>query len=317
MSTSLLDRPVVEDATRRQLLVGVGAAGLLAACGRPATTLGAPTGRSRSVTTPLGTYQVPESPASVLAVDSRVDLETAVALGLPVSATSLRAPAAWVPAPPGVAVINGPVVDEEVVALRPDLIICSGEDDGQYWPTSRLRRIAPVLPTAFDVPWRTDLYTVADWLDRRPAAEKVAAEYDALAAQVRERHRDTVARRRILIVQWIPASGTFAVNTAGRMQQQVVADLGGALFGSERAYAADQEISLELIGRFRDVDGIYLQNLSTEKTADSMRDLPIWRDIPAVRAGRLVESPGNVNYGSVYSAMRIARDLDALYTSMS
>lgn len=98
MSTALIERPVVENATRRQLLAAVGATGLLAACGRPSAPVGAaPAGATRSVTTSLGTYDVPVAP---------------------VSATSLRPPAAWVPAPPGLPVLKGPIVDEEVLALR-------------------------------------------------------------------------------------------------------------------------------------------------------------------------------------------------------
>ncbi|MBN9758006.1 iron compound ABC transporter, periplasmic iron-compound-binding protein [Pseudonocardia sp. Ae406_Ps2] len=314
MSTALLERPVVENATRRQLLAAVGATGLLAACGRPSAPVGAaPAGATRSVTTSLGTYDVPVAPVSVLAVDSRVDLETAVALGLPVSATSLRPPAAWVPAPPGLPVLKGPIVDEEVLALRPDLIVCSAEDDGEYWPTARLQRIAPVVPTSFDVPWRTDLTTIATQLDRRDALDRVLAEYDAVAAGVRERRRGALATRRIVVAQWRPEAGTFVVNTAGRLQQQVLTDLGGSLAGEERAYAADQEVPLEEMSRFRDADGFYLQNTGTERALATMRDVPVWRELPAVRAGKVVETTGNVNYGSVYSAMQVARDLDALY----
>ncbi|WP_226367386.1 ABC transporter substrate-binding protein [Pseudonocardia sp. ICBG162] len=313
MSTALLERHVVEIATRRQLLAAVGTAGLLAACGRPAATVGAPAGRTRSVTTALGTYDVPVAPVSVLAVDSRVDLETAVALGLPVSATSLRPPAAWVPAPPGLPVLKGPIVDEEVLALGPDLIVCSAEDDGEYWPTARLQRIAPVVPTSFDVPWRADLTAIATQLDRRDALDRVLAEYDAVAAGVRERHRAALATKRVVIAQWRPEAGTFVVNTAGRLQQQVLTDLGGSLFGSERAYAADQEVPLETMSEFRDADGFYLQNTGTERSLATMADVPVWRELPAVRAGRVVETAGNVNYGSVYSAMQVARDLDALF----
>lgn len=312
MPSCLLEPLVVENATRRQLLGVIGAAGLLGACGRePAAPTS--TGGSRSVVTPLGGYDIPTTPRSVLAVDSRVDLETAVALGLPVSATTLRAPAPWVPAPADLPVLSGPVDDEQVYALRPDLIVCSGEDDGEYWPTARLQRIAPVLPTSFESPWRTDLQRVAAWLDAGPRADAAIAEFDRVAAEVRARHAAALAARRVLVVQWVPSKGTFVVNTRGRMQQQVLTDLGGVLFGSERDYAAHEEVPLELVGQFADADGIYLQNLSSEPTLASMVELPVWRDLPAVRAGRVVESPGNVNYGSVYSAIRIARDWDALY----
>lgn len=51
----------------------------------------------------------------------------------------------------------------------------------------------------------------------------------------------------MLITQDLPETNSFAVNTAGRLQPQVLADLGGSLFGELSPHGADQEVSLETI----------------------------------------------------------------------
>lgn len=302
---------------RRFLIAGSGAAALtLAGCG-DRTPAGATVDESsRTVTTPLGTYEIPASPSRVFAVDSRVDLETALALGFEVVATTLREPAPWVPAPAGIEILDGPVVIEQVLALDPDLIICSGEDDGQYWPTRKLLDLAPVLPTAFDTPWKDDLNKVADWAGRRGVVDELLAEYERLVSEARSRYGTLFATKKVVYLQYIPATGTFAVNTEGRLQPQVLADLGGSLLGEQRAYATDQEVSIEQIGQYADADGIFLQNLSPEPTLASMTDLPLWKELPAVRAGRVIESRGNINYGGIYSAQELVRNWSALYATM-
>lgn len=82
------DNRLVSDLTRRQFGFGAGIAGLgafLAACGDSGSSSGET--EMRSVTTPLGTYDIPVNPKRVVAIDSRLDLEPAVALELPLVAT--------------------------------------------------------------------------------------------------------------------------------------------------------------------------------------------------------------------------------------
>lgn len=303
---------------RRFLIAGSGAVALgLAGCGQDSTS-SSPAAEvgTRNVTTPLGTYDLPTEPSRVFAVDSRVDLETALALGFDVVATTLRDPAPWVPAPEGIEVLDGPVVLEQVITLNPDLIICSGEDDGQYWPTRKLMDVAPVLPTAFASPWKDDLNKVADWAGRRGVVDELLAEYGDLVADARSKYGSLLDTKKVVYLQYLPATNTFAVNTAGRLQPQVLADLGGTLFGDLRAYATDQEVSIEQIGQYADADGIFLQNLTPDPTLASMADLPLWRELPAVRAGRVVESRGNINYGGIYSAQELVRNWSDLYATM-
>lgn len=63
------------------------------------------------------------------------------------------------------------------LSLDPNLIICSAEDDGQYWPTRKLMDLAPVVLTDFNTPWRDDLNAVADWAGRRGEVDELLAGY--------------------------------------------------------------------------------------------------------------------------------------------
>lgn len=167
-STVLGSHICVSDLTRRRFVVGTAAfSGLFAAgCARSAGTEGDASGM-RTVTTSLGTYDIPVTPKRVVAIDSRLDLEPAVAMGLPVIAYSFDAAEPWVPADPTAQVFEAPVNVEAILALEPDLIICTDIGEASdMWPLQQLSQTAPVLPMDFTRPWRENIDQLASWLNR-------------------------------------------------------------------------------------------------------------------------------------------------------
>ncbi|NKW63176.1 hypothetical protein GS937_01340, partial [Rhodococcus hoagii] len=106
--------------------IALGATAFTVGCG---TSSGSDTASAatRAVTTPLGTYDIPVAPQRVVVIDSRLDLEPALALELPVIATSYDTPAPWLP-PVDARVLTAPVDLEEVLGLAPDLIVCVNLD---------------------------------------------------------------------------------------------------------------------------------------------------------------------------------------------
>lgn len=318
------NRPLVERArisaalSRRRFLIGAtGVTALsLGACAKSPREMRGQRQAGIPVTTPLGTYEIPKEPTRVFAVDSRTDFETAVALGLPVVATSLRAPTPWVPTPKDIQVLDGPVDLEQVIRLDPDLIVCSGVDDGKCWPTTDLNNIAPVLPTDYQLGWTNDLTRTADWLGRRNRAESLIAEYHENLLEIRHTRQSVIKRARVVHLQYVPSSASFIVNARGRLQTEVLSEIGGSLFGDEHDAAVDQMVSLEAIGQYAGANGFLVQNTDSASTLASMNELPIWRDLPAVRAGRVVETRGNVNYGGVYTAGEVVRIWSTLYDTM-
>ena len=165
----------------------------------------------------------------MVCIDSRLDLEPAIALGLAIVGHAYGEPEPWVPADPNWTFV-GEIPDlEKVLALDPDLIICTdvGNHDSEYWPINRLKDVAPVLPPAYVWPWKEIVATLGEWTGRDGAADTILAEYAALIDDIKARHGDLIASKTVAIVQ-PNAGGLVSIQAElSLMQPQVLADLGG------------------------------------------------------------------------------------------
>lgn len=317
------DPRIVDDLNRRRLLgvgAGVFAGALLTACG-PAGGPGsgpqsADDGATRTVTTPLGTYDVPVAPRRVIAVDSRLELEPALALGLPVVGHGYDQPAPWVPAPPNSTFVGAPVDLEQVLRLEPDLVLCTNLDN-ETWPSRRLAEIAPVLTTEFTDPWRTNLNRLADWLGGPDRAATALVGFEAELDRVRAAHADLIASRQIAAVAWY-APELMPLHTVARgvLPPQVCTDLGCRMLDLSRYDDVTPAVRLpaerweELAG----ADGILV--LAAPGTEIELAEHSLWRALPAVAAGHTTVIDERCYFGSVYSATRLLQGLDELYGTL-
>lgn len=287
----------------------LGSAGLLLATTLPGR---AEAQETRSVTTVFGTYDIPVSPKRVVAIDSRLDLQPALALKLPVVGYGHSKPGPWVPGTEGLEFYGSEVNIEQVLASNPDLIICSDYDpDSVWWPANKLKAIAPVVPTSGDKPWREAFRELADLLDMHGEGEEAFGAYDALIADIKARHADKLATKTIVSVQ--PGQGTaYLMNGAKMLQPQVLADLGAKTIPPAEGQDYDVEVVAEQFGEvLGGVDGIILSTFAPEDI-DGVKDEPLWQRLPAIASGATVASNGNINYGSIYSATHVARMIDEL-----
>lgn len=276
----------------------------------------------RLVETPLGLLALPAEPRRVVAIDSRISLEMALALGLPVIGYSHSRARPWVPVPASVPFLAAPPDLEQILMLEPDLILCP--DTGphsDWWPLARLTRIAPVLPSNHRTHWRANLEHLAGWLGRPEAAERVAAAYAGRIAALRQRHGGLLQGSLLAAATYDPLKRRLVIRSAGTgsgfvMPAQILADLGG------RAVEAGQlgpygEMALESFGHvLGQVDGILLIDLG-DGAPLALKDEPLWQRLPAVRRGRVHVVAGNCIFGSVYTAHYLAGAWDALLTRMS
>ena len=272
---------------------------------------------TRSVTTKYGTYDIPARPQRVVAIDSRLDLQPALALGLPVVGYGHSQPGRWVPVPvpEGLEFYGSEINIEQVLASDPDLIICAAYDpDSVWWPANKLRDIAPVVPTANDQPWKDAFRELAALLGRVGEGEAAFADYDAVIADIKARHGDKLAQKTVVSLQ--PAEGgvLYLMNGSSMLQPQVLADLGAKTIPPKADQLYDSgEIPAEAFGEILgQVDGILLATTSPEG-AGLLDGVDPWTRLPAVTNGALVASEGNINYGSIYSAIQVAKFIDALY----
>jgi iron complex transport system substrate-binding protein len=293
----------------------VGAASLLAAAGLPGV---ARAQELRTVTTSYGTYDIPAAPKRVVAIDSRLDLQPALALGLPVVGYGHSKPGSWIPAPEGLEFYGSEINIEQVLASEPDLIICADYDpDSVWWPASKLREIAPVVPTSGDKPWKEAFRDLAKVLGCDGEGETAFAEYDALIADIKSRHADKIACKTVVSIQ--PSEGVlYVMNGSKMLQPQVLADLGAKTIPPAAGQDYDSgEIPAEsFAGVLGAVDGLILATSAPDSMAGLEGD-PLWTRLPAVANGAFVASNGNINYGSIYSAMQVARMVDELYGKMA
>ena len=320
-AASLLN--VSADLTRRGFVLG-GTATLLGLVGCSATGIGAGAGQSsagdRTVTTSLGTYAIPTEPQRVIAIDSRLGLEPGVALELPMIGYSYGQAEPWVPIGVDVPLLKSPPSIEEIAAMAPDLILCTDVGaDSELWPLKKLHEIAPTLPLDYTKPWRSNLQQLIDWLGwvDTERATKAMTGYDARVAEVKSSHATTIADATIAIVQY--SEDGVRASAAAFTSQQVAADLGVQVAEIEGALSSDGRtlalISKERYDVFDHADAMLVtSDAATAKTVEADK---VWQRIPAVAAGHVVYSEGNINYGSIYTATKGLDLFDQLLTSMT
>lgn len=233
------DNRLVSDLTRRQFGFGAGIAGLgafLAACGDSGSSSGET--EMRSVTTPLGTYDIPVNPKRVVAIDSRLDLEPAVALELPLVGYTYAQATPWVPIDSSVPFLSEIPNREQILALEPDLIVCLNYES-EWWPVAEMSTIAPVLTTEFTDDWRTNLSRLSGWLGRTATLDRLTLDYDNLISDIRSRHAEKIASKTVASVSFMPDTNTLYVTSirtsekGDKPSDMTLGDIGGKTATSE------------------------------------------------------------------------------------
>lgn len=272
----------------------------LAACTRDP----APTAGGRVVRHAGGETTLVGTPRRVVAL-APLAVETVVALGVtPVGVTYWGGPAGNAEQPradhppylrdalagvPTVGYYAQPDL-EAVLALAPDLIVCTDEHLRSY---AVLSGIAPTLVLAQDEPssrrddraWRRALLLLGGALGREDAARARISEYDAKAESVRGRVRDAVGDGTVLVVR-VMAKG-FRVSGAGHSTS-------GPLLYDDLALRpppdADPSWEAEYVPLERlatlDPDHVLLVE-GAESLSRALLAEPLWRNLRAVRSGRV------------------------------
>lgn len=323
-------RPVTDDATRRQVFQGAGAVGLawlLTACGgsTPAGPDSA-AGDTLTVTNQFGTFDVPRTPRRVLGWEGRRDLETTLALGFtPIAVGSNAVGDDGKPAPfvdidlSSVQVIEQTEPDLELIAsLAPDLILTRDSNIEEL--IDRLRPLAPLIPVTSGNgdPWRPELEAIAEALGRRDEVSGPLGAYDRRRSEVQEVHADRIAGAVLAVVQYSEGVFQSSATDGFYLQANTLADLGGTHLpfleaGGEAL--TGEGFSTERTSELAGADAIVL--ISTDGERAELEASPLWQQLPAVAAGRVVETDFRTNYGSVYAAGACLDLLDRTYATLA
>lgn len=276
----------------------------------------------RQVQTSLGPLAIPVKPQRVVAIDSRIGLEQALAFDLPLVGYSHSRARPWVPVPASVPFLAAPPNLEQILMLAPDLILCpDSAPHSDWWPLARLPAIAPVLPSNHRITWQENLTQLGGWLGRPEEATRIiAARAEAIAA-IRVRRQRVIERALFAAVHYDAIKRRLLVRSAGTryglvMPAQVLTELGGREVGADRL-GPNGEVALDsfgdVLGR---VDGVLLIDFGDGGPQALARE-PLWQRLPAVQAGRVETVVGNCTFGSLYTARYLVRAWDGLFARFS
>ncbi len=242
-------------------------------------------------------------------------LETSVALGvMPVAATELiqfRAGAVEPTLPRSVADLGlrGAPNFELLQLSRPDLILISPFYT-RY--TSRLETIAPVFSLPFYVrgepPFGKALAAVTalgQRLDRTEEAKRVLAETEAALQTMRARLAAFSGRPTYVIN--IGDARHFRAFGSDSMFGDILGRLGLAnawVNRSQFTFAAP--VPIENLAASPEARIVIVSDIPVE-ARESLRNSAIWRALPAVRDGRVVELANVAPYGGITAGRRFAR----------
>lgn len=308
--------------TRRQFLLGLGAAGLLVACGDDDGNAGG-AAATRSVATDGGPVEVPAEPKRVVAAIGSFETDMVAVGVMPVLTTTFAGP--WVELDDDVVITeNIPPTPEELARLRPDLIV------GWTWVTEEpsydeLVQIAPYVGlgeseatagAAYAVgqynSWDTLFLSVADAVGRRAQGERLVADFEA-------RIDDLAARRagepplRVARVEFYD-TGSFSYRGQNEDTAELMRRLGLTVVGP------DDSINEESLERLPEIDADVIVvpiggGMPPEVFAEIEQN-PLWQSIPAVQAGRVEPVDGELWPGLGYLwANALLDDLERLFVA--
>ncbi|MFB9904834.1 iron-siderophore ABC transporter substrate-binding protein [Allokutzneria oryzae] len=314
--------------TRRGLLT---AAGLLAVAGcSPGRGSGDGDRPMRTVEHPLGTSSVPVAPRRVVSLDSNGGLQTSLELGVPLVASETlqggQPVPPYVPAPaPGFTSLGFNQLNlEQLAGLRPDMIIGNTQRLRENY--AKLSGIAPTVAyenAGSGVGWQQSVRTIGDLLGARGEIDRRLAAYTARVAELAAKHREPLARHTVALLRF--TSTELRIVRGPIFGSAVLADAGARRPAStDRPSTSSTYVSLseENVGVLADSDVVFyfvggggLVD-SASATFEKYANGGIWKQLPAVRAGRVVKLDP-VAWWDGYSVSAAQTCLNQLDTALS
>ncbi|WP_054940801.1 iron-hydroxamate ABC transporter substrate-binding protein [Paenibacillus ihuae] len=204
---------------------------------------------------------------------------------------------------------------EAVTSFTPDFHIVQSEGSVQNGLYDQLNKIAPtyVLGDEISKDWRKTLLTIGELLNKTPEAEQAIAEYDQKAADAKEKITASFGDKSVAIL-WLVQKSFFIVDETRSSGAVLYGDLGLKLPNLVTEIPADSRatwnpISLEKLAELT-ADHIFLVN-SDKTDASEILNGPIWKGIPAVKAGNVTElsSSGSWLYSGAYANSKTIDDV--------
>jgi iron complex transport system substrate-binding protein len=330
--------------TRRQFLLGLSAAALLAACGADDSGSSGPSDEATGTRTVEGAYgpiEIPNDPERILADLMTVDYLTA--LGYDTSKIIGVFDASFFKGEEGHYLTDffegQELIDpggqyelnlEAIAAAEPDLILVPFDQIDRAPDRENLAKIAPLLAVPTSEPgdspevrfggtasfqdWRTTLRKYGELLDRADEAEAYIAETEEQLAAIAKEHGPLIAS---ISATEAKSTGDFvAINvlntakTSGVLGTIIMSELGFKAPAAQAEVLADEygtiEISSELTGLL-DGDLLFLEVRQGSKRHE---ESPLWSTLGVVQNDGVVVVGNHWEFGGAVAARRVIDDID-------
>lgn len=309
--------------SRRTLLAGSAALGLLTACSGPAPA--APSTATRTVPTAYGPVDAPVAPQRIVTVSYNTPFQLQ-AVGLePVGAFDYSA--LYDQLTPGqvemlgrtepVGTFGDPSL-EAIAALRPDLIIGEdGEVDAAL--QTRLSALAPtaIVGGADRGDWKAISSGVADAAGAAGALDAARAAFDAEVARLRERYAAALTDQVWAAFSFGDVAGEFSLQFPTGIVGALLVELGATLIPQVRDGAPEtgyESYSLERLGLL-DPATVAIYPVAVDGSAypalAEVMASPLYPGLPVVVAGRtfpVIAFYGVTDYATGLTALRELED---------
>lgn len=334
MSTMLLDP--VDELTRRRLLGGASALGVLAALSgcssEDADSADAPSGSGAfpvRVDHRFGTTEIPAEPTRIVAVGLN-DQDPLYALGTaPVAATTWFTDTvghAWSreeAAGQTAEVLDTEVNFEAVAAQRPDLILAtfSGITKNEY---DLLSQIAPTIAgapgyAAYQTPWQQQVRLIGRALGRERRAEELVAGVEQRFADVAASHPEWQGASAVFTSVY--EGGQLSVYAPDNPATSSLKSLGFVIPAALNPFVDEGSFEVAQISAER-LDLIDAQLVVSDAALEDLESaglfaLPTYQNLTAVREGRVIFPPEDVRDALSYrNVLSLPWALDRLVPSI-
>jgi iron complex transport system substrate-binding protein len=286
------------------LALAASAAVALTACGSSddaSTTAGTSASDAaagpRTVQTAMGPVQITGAPERVVVLDTP-ELDLTTTLGITPVGTVKAAVGDGLPrylADKAKGIANVGEIGEpnlvKIAQLKPDLILSSKIRDEQRY--AQLTKIAPTVLTETPADWKPNVVTDAQALGKADEAKALLQQYEARAAALKAKLPDA-ADTTVSVVRFLP--GEIRLYSPKSFIGTVLKDVGVQLPpAAEKATDINATLSLENLEQ-ADADVLYTTTYGPEEDTDAAqaKRLPAWKDIAAVKDGRVYDEPDDV-----------------------
>lgn len=198
------------------------------------------------------------------------------------------------------AAASGDLNLEKIVELKPDLIIMNIRHDKVY---EQLKGIAPTVMINDDISyvnWRGRFQQLGQWFGKEDAVTQWLADYDAKAAELSAKVKETVGEETFAVVEANSVHfGSYYVYRTGGPGELIYDELKLAPSNGVPENVWGEVVDAEYFSKI-DADHIFF--FSDDGQIGDTGNSPVWQNLKAVKAGNVYFGKNEAQYNMAYTA---------------